>query len=444
MKRLTAFACILLGCLQVSYSFAATGPVSAASLPGSVSVVDSDPGAGESWGRPGGRDYSYSGFDPALFDLLEWQSLFAGMSFDGPIDTGDEVMALASLGLTVIVYTGSTQVQLPSGLTPVETRMTVTLSGATFIPSTTRVNVLADGDFSVNVLFEAKTPSSAWTPALTLFDSLPTSPPPAEELANTSFAQGFFFDADDLSVAEHDDNMQDRADQIVGLINFLTLEEAGHFADLGQAHDDLAAALATLQNTANMGPQLLSAISQQLDSQQQELFGVILCIWVEYGCPPQAPPGAPSLASMAMDLGELLAGMDWAKEDIGTILENLTSIIEHLEANVVPTEIDLEVITTGNASGNSRMFLVLSKVHGVPTTATLSATAAPTSGQSGYSLTPVASTSVVLAPGVQQLTLNLPGNLSSTKAFLINAERVGPDNSMQFGSTLTSTEDVAD
>ena len=41
----------------------AGGPVPAASLPGGALVEDSDDGAGESWGRSVGRDFTFSNFD---------------------------------------------------------------------------------------------------------------------------------------------------------------------------------------------------------------------------------------------------------------------------------------------------------------------------------------------------------------------------------------------
>lgn len=473
MKIPSSLLCILIGCLLVSLSFAQTGPVPAGSLPGGAVVVDSDnPGTGEAWGRVGGRTYSYSGFVLSNFTLLEWQSLSAGISFDGPIDAPGEVMTISSLGLTNAVYVGSTEVDLQGGpivgITPVNTRFTVTLTGATFLPGTTKVDVLANNSFSVNVLFEALNPvTSIWGPALDVFDSLDTPPPPAEMLANTSFEQGFFFDeVAGLSLVEHDANMQARADQIVDKLDFLTLEEAGHFLQLTGEHDELMDKLDALLGSGGNETELMAiqaaiaennqkimdvlfAVSDlpdndRLSSVQDDLTGLIACLWIGFLCPDEVPDGSPNLGLISADLVEILDGIDWAKEDIESIMESLTNIIDGLADTAVPATIELEVASSKNASGKSRVFLVLSKVHGVPTTATLSVLAAPESGQSGFSLVPVSAASVELAPGVQQVSVDLERSLKKTKTFLINAERLSPDDEMQYGSTLTTTEDRDD
>jgi hypothetical protein len=470
MKRPSLLFCILIGCFIVSPSFAATGPVPAGSLPGGAIVTDDDPGPGEAWGRPGGRNYGYSGFVLSNFTLLEWQSISAAMSFDGPVDTAGEIMTVSSLGPTSVIYTGSTMVELPAptGLTSVDTRFTVTLTGATFISGTTRVNVLANSSFSVNVLFEALDPiTGSWGPALDVFDNLPTPHPPAENLANTSFEQGFFFDAvADLSVAEHDDNMQARADEIVGKLDFLTLEEAGHFAQLVAEHADLSAKLDALL-TAGGNEQQLQVIqalvaennqklmdllfsvnglpsTDQLNSVRDDLTALIACLWIGFLCPDEVPPDVPNLNLVAMDVVEILDGIDWVKDDVQAINEQLADIVEKLDTFVIPAAVELEVTHSNAASSSSQVFLVLSKVNGVPVTAALSVTAAPVSGPSGFSLVPVSSTSVELAPGVQQVTAELNGSLNKTNTFLISAELLLPDDTVQYGATLTSTHDVAD
>jgi hypothetical protein len=458
---------ILIGCLYASVSFAATGPVPASSLPGGATVVDSDPVVGEAWGRVGGRTYTYSGFVLANFTLLEWQSISAGMSFDGPVDDVGEDMSGPSLGLTALEYTGTTTVSLPGGPTAVNTRFTVNLVGATFMPGTTKVDVLANPAFSVNVLFEAEVPGFAgWGPALDVFDALDTPAPPPEMLANTSFEQGFFFDeVEGLSVAEHDANMQARADEIVGMLTHLTLEELGHFNSLVAQHADLSNKLDQLLGAGGNEDQLLqiqAAIAEnnqklmeilgaifglpdlgdQLNSVQNDLTGLIACLWIGFLCPDEVPEGVPNLALMSADLAEILVGIDWAKEDIEALQEALAALSDELASK--PSAIELEVISSNAASGSSQVFLVLSKVHGVPTTAALSVTAAPESGPGGFSLVPVSSASLELAPGVQQVTVDVQGSLNSTHTFLIIAERALPDDVYQYGSTLTSTQDRED
>ena len=454
---------ILVGCLLSSFALAATGPVPASSLPGGAVVSDNDDGSGETWGRPGGRTYSYSGFVLGNFTLLEWQSLSAAMSFDGPVDTAAEVMTLISQGSTELLYTGSTTVQLTAGLTPVDTRFTVNLSGATFVVGTPTVDVLANSSFSVTVLFEARNPiTGVWGPALDVFDNLDTPPPPAEMLANTTFEQGFFFDETTaLSLSEHDSNMQARANEIVGKLDFLTTEEAGHFAQLVSEHANLVVLLESLsgqddnellliaiqglvaENNQKLMDILASVntlpdIGEEIRSAKSELTALIACLWIGILCPDEVPEHAPTLGEITAELAEVLDGIDWAKEDIGKIMEDLEAIIEHQKSNVVPATIELEVVDSNKASSKSEVFLVLSKVHGVPTTANLSVAAVPFSNPSGFSLVPVGAASVEVAPGVQQLTVEVPGQLNRTQAFLINAERILPDDEVQRGSTLIS------
>ena len=459
MKISISIPSILLGCLIAFSSFAQTGPVPAVSLPGGATVVDDEPGPGELWGRSGGRTYTYSNFVLGNFTLLEWRSISAAMSFDGPVDAPGETMILDSLGPTSAVYTGSTTVTLTAGDTPVNTRFTVSLTGATFSGGTATVDVLLNPSFSVNVLFEAQDPNtSIWGPALDVFDALDTPPPPAEMLANTSFEQGFFFiELEGLSIAEHDGNMQDRADQIVGLLDFLTLETQGYFMQLAGEHDALQQQLNALLTAGGNEEQLQIIQSLVADNNQklmdilfslpeppEDVTPLIACLWIGFMCPQQVPPDAPTLSEMSMDLIEILDGIDWAKEDIGKIMEDLASIIDELNANVVPTAIDLEVIHSNAASGPSHVFLVLSTVHGVPTTAAISVSAAPASGNAGFSLIPVGAAAIELAPGVQQVSVDLPGDLKNTQAFLITAERLAADDSVQSGATLTSRHDAAE
>jgi hypothetical protein len=143
-----------------------------------------------------------------------------------PFSPGD-----SDLSGGVATWVGGTTVQLNTGLTPIATRFVLSVTNgsgpvalvidpATGVP---RVDVLsAAGEFTANLRMEAKLTGSGgdYTPALDLFDALKTGQGAAGD-ALTSLTQGFFFDAvEDLAVSEHDVNMEQRANEIAGLIGF--------------------------------------------------------------------------------------------------------------------------------------------------------------------------------------------------------------------------------
>ena len=247
----------------------AAGPVPAASLPGGALVGDDDPGNGEAWGRTGGRTFSYSDFVLANFSELRWQALSAGMSFNGPVDELGETMTLVSLSTDTAVFSGNTTVDLEvGGSRNIQTRFTIRLSGAIFGAVSPTVDVLTYSDFAVNVLFEAEIPDSPGTfaPALEVYDALPTSST-TEELANTTFVQGFFFEeaAGGLSLTEHDANMQGRADEIFGLLDFLRIETINRLTDIN------AAAGEHNENTSNR----LNTIAETTEENRQKLLELL-------------------------------------------------------------------------------------------------------------------------------------------------------------------------
>ena len=480
---------------------ALTGPVPANSLPGGAIVVDSDnPGSGEAWGRTGGRTFSYSGFALSNFSELTWQALSAGMSFNGPVDEPGETMALTSQSTTTATWEGVTTVDLEvGGSQVVNTRFTATLVGAFFNAGSPTVDVLTYPAFTVQVLFEAEDPNNpgVYEPALELYDVLPTSST-TEELANTTFDQGFFFEESSasLSLAEHDANMQNRADEIAALLDFLTIDTVNRLIAIaeanGQHNENTTNRLNTIAETTEENKQklmellaegnnetLLFAIQnlvgensqklmtvlsilqelgnevnnlpdnnqfESLANDQQTAISILACMWIGALCEQiqGLPPGLPNIVSLDTRLEEVISGIDWMKQDLQAVREDLEAIVEDLEAVDTAAAIELEVISSNRASGKSRVMLVLSKVNGVATTSSLSVQAATDSGNAGFSLVPVVSTAVELAPGVQELTVELQGNLKSTRTFLISAERLLEDDSMQHGATLTSTGDNAD
>lgn len=163
--------------LFVSLNIAqAAGPVDAASLPGGATVVDSDGGSGEQWGRVGGRTINYSGFVLANFTMLEWRSISAGMAFDGEISgaTLEEMTGPSLIAADALRWTGETTItnDITASVQTVYTRFTVVTDTIFSGPPPHAIDVLlAGGNFEINILFEASlNPGGPYEPALDLFD----------------------------------------------------------------------------------------------------------------------------------------------------------------------------------------------------------------------------------------------------------------------------------
>jgi len=279
----------------------AAGPFGYGSLPGDVQFVDDDPGNGEQWGRSGGRNYSFSNFDLSLFTGLVWGPVdgnSVAIAFDGTVNTGTaEYLSYSagqsSLASGLAVWVGSTQVQLFPGLSiaPVDTRFELRVTDGfgnpvplSFDPvrGMPQLDVLTTaGQFNANLRMLAKlTSSSTFQPALDLFDALDTNPTQTE-LAQTSFVHGFFIESvTALSLDEHDANMFQQTDQILGDLDFLKIEAVGGFSGLRQKVDDYgnqaSSQLFDLQGTNAEILSRLSAVGAGIDGLAETTNGQIL------------------------------------------------------------------------------------------------------------------------------------------------------------------------
>jgi hypothetical protein len=266
---------------------------------------------------------------------------------------------------------------------------------ATGVP---RVDVLsAAGEFTANLRMEAKLTGSGgdYTPALDLFDALKTGQGAAGD-ALTSLTQGFFFDAvEDLAVSEHDANMEQRTNEIAGLIGFHNQEAVGRLDNLGSQYD----AISMLINQVSVDIQQLAT--------QGDVNGV-----------------RESLEEFQMAVFQYLWGIEF-DEDGNPIFESITRI-----SSLARTRLDLQVVHSSAASGQYKSFLVLATENGAMADDTAITTVVAFS-PNDYSPTLIEDYEVVeIAPGLIRLDVDLWGNLNSTKTFMILAEHSNHD----FGS----------
>lgn len=314
------------------------GPVQAPALPGGATTSDSDPGAGEQWGRFGGRDFSFSIHDPSQFSSLSWGPILSQpptAAFDDNVDAPGETLSLnlsqSNLAAGIAVWTGTAALTLvnPSGTFNVPTRLTMTVSSSgSAVPLTTSisspspaVDVLATGStFTANVLFEANY-NAGWEPILDMFDRLETLPGPPPGTTGpvlTSFSTGFYFEtaAAGLSLEEHDENITNqlngpdgiasRLGNIDGDIEFLKIEIPGRIhnvqSKLNEVHGkvfELSGVPNTLdeiwsrvQSLPTTFPELPSDIASRDDVSQvaDNLSQILLILWGLQPCPPEAGP----------------------------------------------------------------------------------------------------------------------------------------------------------
>lgn len=422
----------------------ATGPVSAASLPGGATVVDSDGGSGEQWGRAGGRTINYSDFVLANFTELDWQAISAGMAFDGEITgaTLEEMIGPSLIAPNTLQWSGETTItnDITNSVETVYTRFTVIADTIFSGPPPYTIDVfLAGGNFEINILFEASlNPGGPFEPALDFFDAYPT-PIAHDGFAITALHDGFFYEQlVGMTLEEHDNNMQGRFDNVDGAIDFLRIESINRLTDIDATvwdnNDKLIWIKSDLEELLNAGAGdwateedinfLRDFLSQEHDGLRErmsETDALILCMWLGNElfplCPPEVPPGLPNLIT-------LTAGQ--------------AAIMEKLEL-AASQEVDVTAVKSPRASSKSEfVFMVLTKVNGVPVDAVITAVTAVTeSEEDGIGIqTPPFDTSAV-STGFQSLVLDVSDNLTSTKTVIISVEYVDGDSTLQ-GTVLVS------
>lgn len=420
----------------------AAGPVGPGSVPGGVTVTDSDGGSGESWGRAGGRTIFYEDFVLANFTALTWEPITVAMAFDGVIN-GAEVMSSPVLsGGDTIQWTGETNIHhSPSNTYPlVDTRFTLTvLEGIGGPPFET--DILATGVLTTVMLFEAKLATDCagcFVPALDFFDAFDTAPEDAGD-AVTSFDSGFFYEAIvGMSVEEHDNNMQTRFDWVDGALDYLTIEWNNRIPYISGVVDDnndllewvkidLAELLdrdysdhATKDDLDSLFDdinQILISYFGEISDEISEQQDLMICMWVGDAFGPFCPPipGLPSLLSIETDIAALSAALS------------------------AQNSFEVSAVKSPPASKFEPTMIVFTKLNGLPTDATITSVLVMTESLGdGIESHAVPFSASAVSTGLQQLVLELPDDLDGIKTMLIIVEGDDGDGNTLNGSVLVS------
>jgi hypothetical protein len=417
---------VLIICLAVTVNNAwAAGPVPAVSVPGSATVVDNDPGSGERWGRAGGRYITYSDFILANFNWLNWQPLSASMAFDGQINVSDsEVMSGPhNCGVGCMRWTGKTNIwnDNTNAWVVVDTRLTAQLTPPAVVhpglPPThfyAGVDIMAaGGSFQVNLLFEAND-GGGWEPALDFYDAYPTAPD-ADPDALTSLEQGFFYDAIiDMTVSQHDANIQARLDSIDGVLDFMKIDIINRLKLIAA---DVTLILGKVMWIQDEIPKLAtSKQAEEIKEKIDNLQNFVICLWIGDAmfpaCPPDVPPGF----------------------ELPSILK-LTEALAAFHADFLASqEIDVEASKVTYSRGLEAM-VVLTKLNGVPTDAKITSVVALVPDPPGVIYRPVPYDATPVGPGVQMLSITVPPLIPM---ILVEVEYTTPEGFLLKGSSLVN------
>ncbi len=483
--------------LLVAAPLHADGPVGHSSLPGGAEFATTDNGFGETWGRAGGVDWSFYNFDLSRFESLTWgpvDTVSVGIALDGAIDEAGETLSFSSAIGNQAIWTGSTSVLVNDpvqGLVerPVATRMimTVTSGGGPLALQASTLNGLpfvdvigAMGEFVVNVKMQAKLiqPPGQWMGALDLFDGLNTT---GDGLAITSFNNGFFFElagggTGELSLSEHDANLVSRTDQILGDLEFLTIESVNRLTDLGADADTLESLVRGLSNNqvaelldrtgtldqllreltalhgGNTGGLGADEVAQIVANSRDELVEIIVFLWglspggEEFPDPDTIPQISElstqaSLDALAESLASLLADQDATLADQSGTLANIVQQLDDLRGGLDAIEamgkVELEVIVPKRKSKQGRRLLVLVKENGQPAgSGRFMVTAILDDKRSGYTPVGVVHSARAIGEGLYELALELPRSLKSARLFQIVYEHDHGGGVLHKGATI--------
>ena len=436
--KLTIIVLVTAAMAFIASSAWAAGPVGPGSVPGGVTVTDSDGGSGESWGRAGGRTITYEDFVLANFSSLTWQPLSVAMAFDGVI-TDSEVMAPMFSDEFTVQWEGETTINhAPSGTSPlVDTRFTLmVVEGIAGPPYETDI-IDVGGTLTINLLFEAKLASGGgYEPALDFFDAFDTPPEDAGK-AITSFDSGFYYEAFvDMSVGEHDSNTQIRFDSVDDVLAYLKIEWDNRIPYISGIVDDnkhllewVKIDLAELLSrdysdhaTKDDIDALFDDINQILNDyfgdigdQVSEHHDLLICMFVGDAYDTCPVLGLPSLVSIEADIAALAAEI------------------------ASQSSFEVTAVKSPPASKDDPTLIVLTKLNGLPTDASITSVMAMTeSADDGIGAHAVPFSTAPVAPGLQQLDVELPDDLDSTKTLLIIVEGTDGGGATINGSVLVS------
>ncbi|MDH4229296.1 MAG: hypothetical protein OEW11_06045 [Nitrospirota bacterium] len=496
LAALITATCLALG---TPGSAAAIGPVTPGSLPGGVTVTDSDTVSGAQWGRSGGRTITYAVANPAGFAALSWgivNGTTPEAAFDNAIDGLDFAVtprpgermtfnpAESSLASGVARWTGEAQIQLVApGVTRVvlPTRFTLTVTNPAPLAfmaggAAPGVDVLANtpGTFTVNWLFEAKAPgSTVWEPLLDLFDRLPTGIG-ADGFAHTSLSSGFYYElpgGGGLTLETHDANISAQVAAVKNDTGFLKIEAVNRLVGLA---DDLTA----LRNQVNTLPRDFQfpqippdiATRNDVNGASERLSQTLLTLFGIMPCPPEAGPVCDT-ATFINDLATLdalnaaktevldatgglatRAGLDAARAAVLAAMGDLITqaSLDAAKADIVAmldasnaARLDVRAVEIGESEdGKLRRWLLFTTQQGSPIEASpataLAIVARKGSPATAEDVTPLMR-AVPVSTGVLDVTIELPKRLRKTVAFQFDMFAMTPTAAAR-GSALVGVE----
>lgn len=481
---LTILGSVLLAILLAALPAYAEQQVSASSLPGGVTVIDSDINNEGLWGRAIGKEVTFSNFDLARFSQLHWGVTDAqgvGMAFDGEITTGTgEVLsydaAASNLATGVAIWSGNSAIPTINGPLAVETRFMMAVSDGSSSPvSLLNVNLLprvdvlgVAGTFTVLMKMQVFY-NNTWQGALDVYDYLHTS---GDEQVMTSLYSSFFVEfaqGQGMTLEEHDSNLQQRSFEILNRLDFFQNETLGHLefleletigrlnslsgsssniqGDLSLLNGSMAHVEGSLANLSNVTLDVqgrldevqnllyeLSACSGggDIDARFEELVNILVQLWgIELD-----PNGQPYPETIT--LVRWLARQESVDEAI-VLIQTLSDQVTALDARFedVGATLVLEAMPSTIVSAGDKSLLVHTSLAGQQVDAIITAVdALSEEGSGGFASTPVNFLTTPVASGLQQLGLDPPNKLKASKIYLLKAEYQTPGGMTLYGSTL--------
>ena len=425
-------------CLSTPFPAFAVGPIGPGGVPGGVTVVDNDV-SGETWGRAGGRSVTYTVNNPSEFTSMTWGAVGVTpvlLAFDNNVNAPGETLGLVNVTNGVAVWTGQAAIPLSTGgsLT-LETRFTLTVVDGSNTPiplasplggHVVGMNVLSPGGpFTANLLFEANHNGShglppGWTPALDLFDALPTlpgNPPGTTGPVLTTFESGFFFEeTTETPIDDHDQNMFSQTNMIKedisdleGKLEHFQLEALPRLITAETAHQNLLNAFNQLPGDHQS---ILNAINQVSQSLQ------------DINLPNDV---------VATELMLILFGLAPCPPEAGALCDTATFI-----SDLAKKEIKIQsVMVSGGSSPRWLLTTVDGELVDVDLDRVLAITTKPSTNAAD--VTDMA-TPVPLTVGLLEVSVSLPPHSKKAKVFQIDLDFSNDTDIVAQGSVLISSK----